>query len=121
LRALEELNKGTIGIIGVVLKFEYLFKRVNLTKNKEKNLDVFFRKCAYRYGLNELDILQLQEILALGKKHNESGFEFSKHGNAIMLDDKTGFTKIDAEKLKEMTKTAIKLLENTKKAFKEKF
>jgi hypothetical protein len=114
LRALEGLNKGTIMTIGVALKLEHLFKRIELTKDKSANLGIFFSKCANRYGLNELDTGELKEILELGEKHKKSGFEFSRWGNAIMLDDALGATKVDSEKLIKLACAGKKLAESVK-------
>jgi len=113
LRALESTNRAVLKNIEVVLKFEHMFKRIDLTKNAGNNLDLFFSKCISRYGLNELEILGLREILRLGKRHKESGFEFSRYRKVIIMQDKGEISELGAEKMGEYAKIARKLADNS--------
>lgn len=88
LRALESTNKAILKNIEVVLKFEHMFKRIDLTKNAGNNMDLFFSKCVNRYGLNDSEIFGLRDIISLGKIHKESGFEFSRYRKVIIMQDK---------------------------------
>lgn len=109
-RALESLHKSLVLLISGILKFEYLYKRINLSKDHEVNLKTFYGKCAARYGLNDTDIVLIKEVFFLGKKHKDSGFEFSKFGKVIILDDEYGVFELDSRKMNEMVKMAKKLL-----------
>ena len=113
LRALESTNRAVLKNIEVVLKFEHMFKRIDLTKNAGNNLDLFFSKCISRYGLNELEILGLREILRLGKRHKESGFEFSRYRKVIIMQDRGEVSELGAEKMAEYARIALKLAENS--------
>ncbi|MCU0642096.1 MAG: hypothetical protein MUF61_00765 [archaeon] len=115
LRALEHLHRAVVLDIGVILKFEHLFKRINLTKDPKLNLEIFFG-CGKRFGLNELDYSFVKEIMIMGKKHKESGFEFSRSGKVIILDDTLGLYELRSEKLKEYINMAKKLSNSVKKA-----
>ena len=116
-RALENLHKTLVLIITTILKFEYLYKRINLTSDTRKNLDLFFSKCSFRYGLGREDIEIIKQILYLGKKHKDSGFEFSKSGKVIILDDSLKQEELTVEKIKKFLDIEKKLLENTNKTF----
>ncbi len=120
-RALENLYKSISKNISVVLKFEYLYGRVRLSDNSKKNLDVFFSKCSGRYGLDENDGEMIRQLMNLGKKHKESGFEFTRYGKIIILDDNLRSVEINAEKLKVFIKVGRKLLENTNRNFSSVF
>ena len=118
IRALENLHRGVVKNISLILKFEYLYKRVQLSKDSKKNLEIFFRKCAGRYSLGELDKKLIKDIVILGRKHKESGVEFSKSGKVIILDDNLGTSELTLEKMKEYLQTGKRLLENTNRNFK---
>jgi hypothetical protein len=113
LRALESTNKAVLKNIEVVLKFEHMFKRIDLTKNPGDNLDLFFSKCISRYGLNELEILGLREILKLGKRHKDSGFEFSRYRKVIIMQDKGEISELGAENMVQYARISLKLAENS--------
>tara|TARA_Y100000310_G_scaffold344244_1_gene455950 strand:- start:10464 stop:10949 length:486 start_codon:yes stop_codon:yes gene_type:complete len=121
IRALENLHKSLVLAISTILKFEYLYKRVDLGKDTRKNLDMFFGKCAVRYGLNEKDCELIREIMFLGKKHKESGFEFSKKGKVVILDDSLKTSELDTEKVKSFLSLGKRLLEESNRNFKSSF
>ena len=116
-RAFENLYKGLVFNISSILKLEYFYKRINLSQNTDKNLEVFIKKCSAKYGLDEDEGKIIKEIIFLGKKHKESGFEFSKNEKIVILDDNLGSFELDIEKLKVFVKLLRKLLENTNRNF----
>jgi len=87
LRAFESVNKALKGAISAILKYEYLYKRVELSLEAGKNMEAFFKKCANRYGIDEEGREKIKEMLLLGKRHKESGFEFTRPGRVVILDD----------------------------------
>ena len=113
IRALESLDKETRLVISVILQVEYLFKRIELAKDREENMIVFVKRCAKRYGIGKEDEGLIKEILFLGRKHKESGFEFGKDGKAVILDDFGNSYQLDREKMKTLLKFGYGLLENT--------
>ncbi len=119
LKALEALHKCITINISTILKLEYLYKRISLSRNPVENLEIFFRKCSKNYGLTDLHNKTIKEMLFLGKKHRESTIEFSKNGKMIIMNGSSGLINFDIEKLKEFLKLSKTLLENTNKAFRE--
>ena len=113
LRALDSINKSVTLSISTILKFEYLYKRVELSADSGKNLETFFKKCAGRYGLNEQDNKDLKRILFLGKKHKESGFEFSKYRKVVILDDNLTVDEVTDGQIKEFLKVSRKIIEKS--------
>jgi len=118
-KALEGLHGFFFSAITSVLKFEYLYKRIELGEDKEKNLEMFFRRCASRYGLTREEGEMVREVLILGEKHKESGIEFSKNEKLIILDDDLGKSELDFDKMKRFLEIGSKLLEHSNKNFKK--
>jgi hypothetical protein len=120
IRALERVHKGVVLIISSVLHFEYFFKRIKLTKDNEKNLEVFFN-ISEKYGLDWTDVGKIREIIILGNKHKQSGMEFSRLNGAVILDDNLKHYNLNLKKLKEFLIIESKLLSGAEKVLKEGF
>ena len=65
LRALEELYNAVVLNISLILRCEYLYKRVDLSKDIKKNFKTFLEKCSGKYGLNENDVDILENLFLL--------------------------------------------------------
>ena len=121
IRALENVDKSLVLAISTILKFEYMYKRINLSENTKENLENFFSKCSVNYGLGAEENKGIKEIMLIAKKHKESGFEFSRSGKAMIMDDELGVYELTQEKAKEYLKLVRKVLDGTKIKFKEGF
>lgn len=121
LRALEKLSEGITKNISLILRAEYFYRRISLTKDPARNLQAFFDRCAGRYGLEEGEQESVRKILLLQRRHKESGFEFSKSGRVVIMDDFLGTAYLDLEGMKEFLKASKKLLQNTNINFKAVF
>lgn len=119
LRALENLYKSAVLAITTVLKFEYLYKRIDLGKDSGRNLEIFFRKCAARYNIKEEDIDLIKKVLFLGKKHKESEFEFSRRGRIVILDDEINAVTLSVDEMKKYLEVVKRLLDNIREKIKE--
>jgi hypothetical protein len=117
LRVLENVHKSSIEIISLILKFEYLSKRVDLSSDTKKNQETFFKKCINFYGLNIEESNDIKELLILGKKHKKSGFEFSRRNKIIIMDDDLGTSEVNKEILEQYIRTLRKLILNAKAMF----
>jgi len=120
-KALDNLYSSVVLLVSTILKIEYYYKRVQLTKNPKKNLEIFFTKCRAKYDINKEEGSLIKEIMVLGTKHKESGFEFSGKGKMVILDDDLGKTELNIENMKEYVKIVKKLLENANRNFKQSF
>ena len=117
LRVLENLHKCAVRAISTILKFEYLYKRITLSSDSARNLEIFFSKCASRYGLGTDDREKIKKIIHLGKKHKEAGVEFPRSGKVIILDDNLGREEIRVEEMKVFIRVLRGLLDNMNKGF----
>jgi hypothetical protein len=119
IRGFESAHKALVGCISTILKFEYLYKRVELSADNSENLKSFYKKCALSYGLDERGRELVKEMMFLAKKHKESGLEFAKSGRIIITDDELGVYELSSDKMKAYISLLKKLLENTNRKFKE--
>jgi len=101
LKIMSEMNLIIISIINAVLQYEYLFKRIDLTKNANTNLNLFFQKCTPRYQINESEIRIIKELLDLQEKHKRSSMEFVKNGKVVILSGNLKTDILTVEKIKE--------------------
>lgn len=120
LRVLETAHKSAISIIGIILKYEYIRKRVDLSSEYDKNIDVFFGKCAYSYGLSNEESALLRRFLLLGEKHRKSGFEFSRVGKIVIMNDDLSIDELTKSELEQFLFVLRKLIKNTKANFMSK-
>ncbi len=118
IRALDDLYSCILKVVSTILRVEYLFKRVSLSKDSKMNLRIFFEKCAVRYGLNTEDKKVIREIILLGKKHREASVEFSGKGKAFILDEDLGKHVLDIGILKRYVRVSKKLLDSSINRFK---
>jgi len=110
LRVLEHLDKAARTTISTVLKLEYLYKRVRLSRKGARNKDLFFQVCRYQYRVSEEDSILLSEVLDLSKRHRASGVEFSQRKKVVILDDDLGSMEITAPYL-QRTSQAVRRLQ----------
>ena len=115
-KALEALYKCVTDVISAILKFEYVYRGIELSEDSDENLKIFFDKCIKRY-INEERALR--EIIELGKKHQDSGFEFSKKEKFFIFDDFP--IEISRDKMKYYLTVIKKLLDSTHRNFSANF
>ena len=109
LKILSEMNLIAVNIINSVLQYEYIYKRIELTKDAKTNLNIFFQKCAPRYEINEIEIKTIKELLDIYEKHQKSPFEFVKNDNVIILSDNLIPEVVTIDKTKNFL-TSIKII-----------
>lgn len=117
-RALESVYKSVKLNVNTILKIEFLYKRIVLGKDAKENMGIFYDSCASRYGLTDADKRLLREIFYLERKHKESGFEFSRSGKVIILDDELGLYELTREKMKDYIALAKRITEGTRSGLK---
>lgn len=109
LRALEHLDKAARSTITVAVKREYLYGRVRLSSEGERNKEAFFRVCGGRYAVSESDAAALREVLDLGSRHRASTVEFIQQGKAVLLDDQLGSVTIACPRLQQLAQAVRRL------------
>ena len=115
LRALEDIGKAIVNNISIILRYEFIFNKVGLSSDKEKNLDLFFEKLYSKYGLTKSDVKSLKGLISLRKKQKESVFEFTRDKEAVFYDDDMNLTKVGQSSLEVYLEVSKRLLLNTNK------
>jgi len=110
LKIFDEIYKSIISCINAILNYEYLYKRINLYKENEENMQTFINKCAKNYGLTNKQIKEITEILELNKQHKQSAMEFVKKDKIVILSDNLKTQTINIQKIKEYLLLAKELL-----------
>lgn len=117
LRALETAHKSAVNIISTILKYEHIHGRIDLSQDAKINQELFFSKCAGIYGLSNEEKEKIKQLLILGKKHKEAGFEFSRTNRAVIMDEHLHIDEITRTELEDFIRTARKLLLNARAMF----
>ncbi|MFW5847055.1 MAG: hypothetical protein ACOCUU_02745 [Nanoarchaeota archaeon] len=110
LKALSELKQGILKAINSLLQYEYVFKRINLSKDPRINFDIFRNKCAPRYQITPEEVNQIKDLLSLARSHEKSAIEFKRGGKIIILSDDMRPTEINVEMIKKFIEISNSLL-----------
>lgn len=114
LKILSEMNIIVLNIINSILQYEYLYKRIDLTKDAKTNLRIFTQQCALRYQITEQEIKLILELIDLAEKHKKSPFEFIKEEKVVILSETLKPSTITLEKAKEFLITTKSIFKKTK-------
>lgn len=114
LKVISETKNAIIKCINSILHYEYLYKRVRLTKDPIKNLRIFKIKCAPRYGISVEKIKLMLELFDLIEKHKKSPFEFKKQEKIVILSEDSTPKVIIIEDAKEFLALAKEILIKSK-------
>ena len=117
LRSLETANKSAVNIISIALKYEHINGRIELSHDNKVNQEIFFSRCIGKYGLSPEEQGDIKKLLILGKKHKESGFEFSRQNKFIIMADDLSVSEISRIDLEKFMRTLRKLLLNVRANF----
>jgi hypothetical protein len=111
LKALDQVSDSVILIINSILQYDYLNKRIELSKDNPKvNFEVFKEKCAKRYNILSEEISDINELFYLVEQHRKSPMEFTRREKIVIMNDNLKTSVMDPEKLKKylnLSKTLI--------------
>jgi hypothetical protein len=116
LTILSELNIILLNILNAILQYDFIYKKIRLSKNSRENLETFIEFSSKNYNINEKEIKLILELLDLSEKHKKSPFEFIKEEKVVILSDSLNPSIITLEKAKEfllMEKTILKKVRDT--------
>jgi hypothetical protein len=117
LNILSKNSKVLKKLINSLLHYEYVYKRIKLYNNPEKNFQTFENKVSKRYNFTVEEIKEIKEILQLAKKHKESSVEFPRKNKVVILSENMEKQIIDLD----MIKKQINLLKRVFKKIEKKF
>ena len=120
LKILVELKKGLTYCINSILQYEYIYKRIRLSSDPNKNFKTFQEKCALRYNITNEEIKIILEIFKLVEKHKQSPMEFVKNEKVVILSKDLQVEIITFEKTKEFLQISKDILRKVQSALKSK-
>jgi len=113
-KVLENIHDSALNIIEAILRYEYMFKRIQLPKDKEQGWETFKNKCCQKLNIKDEEIENLSTLFELMEKHKQSSFEFTRKDRIVIMSDNLKTSTIGGEQLKEYLKLLKILLEKTR-------
>lgn len=114
LKILLETKNAIVKCINSILQYEYLYRRIRLSKDPKENLRMFKIKCAPRYNISVDEIKLILELFDTIEKHKKSPFEFKKDEKIIILSESSQPKVIVIEDTKQFLILAKGILEKIK-------
>ncbi len=117
LKALDNLYESLIGIINSILQYDYLNKRINLSKDSKENFQIFQEKSAKRFNISESELNELSAILSIIERHRKSPMEFTRREKIVIMSDNLTTASIDSDKIKLYLRFAKRLIDKARFVF----
>ncbi len=121
LRILVETKASIAKCINSILHYEYLYKRIKLSRDPNENLRIFKVKCAPKYDISFTEIKLMTELFNIIEKHKKSPFEFRKDNKIVILSENSTPKVIIFEDTKEFLTLAKVILDKTKRNILSRF
>ena len=118
LKIFDNIYKAIIECINAILNYEFLYKRIKIYSNLNKNIETFIDKCAKKYFLTNGQIKKIKKIILINKQHKQSAIEFVRQDKIIIMSDSLGIQTLTLQEIKEYLLLAKELLMNTKNKIK---
>jgi hypothetical protein len=115
LKILTEIKSSIARCISSILHYEYIYKRIKLSKNPIENLRTFKTKCASRYEISFAEMKLITELFNIIKRHKTSPFEFRKEDKIVILSENLEPKIVIFKDTKEFLALAKIILDKTKK------
>lgn len=117
IKIITETKIAIADCINAILQYEYINKRISLSKSAKENFETFIKDCAPRYRITKQEIISIIELFEIVEEHNKSPIEIMKEGKIIILSDNFKRKTISFEKIKEFLFLAKNILKKTKETF----
>jgi len=109
--SLEKSREAISECINLALILEYKRNRIKHAKNKQKNLENFFKVCSQDIGITNREINRIKEILSLAKSARKSSINFKRNEEIILLSRELTYRKLNIERIKDYKNLIEVLLE----------
>ena len=119
LKVIQEIKKSVTDCITAILQYEYLFKRVNLSRDPKENFKIFTEKCAPRYSIDRDEISLISQLFDFVEKHKASPFEFIKGEKVVILSESMSQTTLSLDKTKQFLNLAKDILKKTREGMRK--
>jgi len=110
MKALDQIYRSVISAINSILQYDFLFKRVSLSKNPKENWSVFTGKSAPRFNISREELSIISELISIIESHKKSPMEFQRKEKIVIMSDSLKTTIVDSDSLKTFLRTAKNLV-----------
>ncbi len=114
LKVIVEVKTSITKTINSILHYEFIYKKIRLSENQQKNFQTFVENCAPRYKITSIEISKIKELFDLIEKHHESSMEFTRGEKVVILSPEMKQRAISLEQTKEYLELAKTLTQKAK-------
>lgn len=114
LKALEQVYSSVISTINAILQYDYLWKKIELSREATTNFETFLDKSAKNYDISQEEIAEIIELLSLVESHKKSPLEFLRKDKIVIMSDNLKTNTLDPDGLKKYLNLSKKLIEKAK-------
>lgn len=114
LKILEEIKKAVAYIINSILQYEYVFKKINLSKDAKTNFQTFIQKSSKRFDITKEEITEIIDLFEIAEAHKHSPMEFPRKEKIIILKTNMNHISLNLEKIKKFLFLSKNLLKKVK-------
>jgi hypothetical protein len=117
IQSLLSIKEIVIMCINLILQYEYLNKRIDLSSDPSQNFRIFKEECSKTYFIQERDIKEIERMFDLARSHKKSPMELIKDGKVVILSKNMEKKTFTIEDIKIFLGISKKIIEKTKKIF----
>ncbi len=114
IKIIMEIKKAVASCINSILQYEYIFKKINLSKDSRFNFKTFIEKSAPEYKISPEEIKQILNLFEIVERHKQSNFEFMRNEKIIILSENMRQEYVNLERIKEFLSLSKSILKKTK-------
>lgn len=116
LKILTETSDAVKKIIVTILQYDYIKKRIQLSKDPKENFKIFIESSAKFHKL-ETEAKKIVELFSLIDKHKQSTMEFVRGDKIVIVTENMNTTVLTLEKVKEFIILAKSLMKKLREDF----
>ena len=114
LKILPELKDAITKTLNLILHYEASYKRILLSKDPQKNFEIFRRKCSANYHITLQEINKIQELFRIVQRQKTSTMDFIRGDKVVIFMENQEYEIITTEKTREFIHLAREILKKTK-------
>lgn len=116
LKILAEAKVAVVKCINYILQYEYVFKRIRLSKDTKENLRLFKVKCAPRYNITTEEVKLVSKLFEIVDLHKKAPIEFRKDNKILIFSDTSQHKVLEVEDIKKFVSLAKSILQKIKES-----
>lgn len=117
IKIIQDIKTAVLNCVNSILQYEYIKKRIKLTKEPLENFKIFSEQCAPRYNISDYETKQILELFEIARKQEQCSMEIMKNEKVILLSKNLTPEFITIETAKKYLQLAIETLKKTKVKF----